>query len=308
MMKTEDPKDLITFSENLKDLLQSNTKLMQSVESDLIDVEILDEIKDIVIYGNAGVYFGKTLRDIKIVIEDDELRKHELYLQYKGPKKLLITTVKLPRSSMHNQEYGCIKDIIETFRQNVIELARYFYELENMDQSCTIMEPVNQSFKDDYRRIFLDDRTWLHVEVTPEGLATNIHLVGVSEQWHNKLQAGLLNWDHDKNIVDNIMTIFDLSQFPQPSSKQLDQHKMDIEENSTENSVVCGICLCSDLPDASGLPLPLCQNPSCGVYYHRSCLYQWLVACAGNRPPAFGVANGGCPTCLQPITCSEKDN
>lgn len=53
-----------------------------------------------------------------------------------------------------------------------------------------------------------DDRTWLHVEVTPEGLATNIHLVGQSEEWHNKLQAGLLNWDHDKNIVDNIMTIF----------------------------------------------------------------------------------------------------
>lgn len=55
---------------------------------------------------------------------------------------------------------------------------------------------------------FLDDMTWLHVEVTPEGLATNIHLVGQSEQWHNKLQAGLLNWDHDKNIVDNIMTVF----------------------------------------------------------------------------------------------------
>ena len=44
--------------------------------------------------------------------------------------------------------------------------------------------------------------------MTPEGVATNIHLVGQSEQWHNKLQAGLLNWDHDKNIVDNIMTVF----------------------------------------------------------------------------------------------------
>lgn len=157
MMKTEEPKDLILFSENLKELLSSNTERIQSVKSELIDDEILDEIKYIVSYENAGVYFGKTLRDIKIVIEDDELRKHEIYLQYKAPKQLLITNVKLPHSSMNNQEYRCIKDILETFRQNVNELTRYFYELENMDQSCTIMEPVNRSFKDDYRRIFLGE-------------------------------------------------------------------------------------------------------------------------------------------------------
>lgn len=35
--------------------------------------------------------------------------------------------------------------------------------------------------------------------------------------------------------------------------------------------------------------------------------FQWLVACAGGRPPAFGVATGNCPCCLQPVTCSNKD-
>lgn len=54
----------------------------------------------------------------------------------------------------------------------------------------------------------LDDRTWLHVEVTPEGLASNIHLVGHSERLYDKLQSGLLTWDHDKDIVENIMTVF----------------------------------------------------------------------------------------------------
>lgn len=158
-MKIEEPKDLMLLSESLiiKKLLQANTKLDQSVKSDLVDFEILDEIKNIVNYGNAGVYFGKTLRDIKMLIEDDEMRKHEIYLQYKAPKKLIITAVKLPHSSMLNQEYVCIKDIIESFRQNVKELARYFYELDNIDQYCAIMEPVNKSFKDDYRRIFLGE-------------------------------------------------------------------------------------------------------------------------------------------------------
>lgn len=53
-----------------------------------------------------------------------------------------------------------------------------------------------------------DDRTWLHIEVTPEGLATNVHLVGQTEKWHEKLQAGLLQWDHDVDVVENITAIF----------------------------------------------------------------------------------------------------
>ncbi|KAH9637219.1 hypothetical protein HF086_016241 [Spodoptera exigua] len=302
-----DTKDLFKLSGCVQDLLQFNTQLIQSVKSDLIDVEILEEIKNITTYENTAVYFGKTLRDIKIVIEDEELRKHEMYLEYKVPKKLIITNLKLPSSIKLNREYSCIKDIIEAVKQNVYDLARYFYELENIDQVCCIMEPVNGSFKDDFRRIFLDDRTWLHVEVTPEGLATNIHLIGQSEHWHNKLQSGLLNWDHDKSIVDNIMTILDLFQFPQPTFKHGAPLGMDTGD-ATENAIVCGICLCTELPDSPGVPQPLCQNISCGVYYHRTCLYQWLVACSGSRPPAFGVANGSCPTCLQSITCSEKDN
>lgn len=39
-------------------------------------------------------------------------------------------------------------------------------------------------------------------------MATNIHLVGQCDQWNDKLQTGLLAWDHDKDIVENIMTVF----------------------------------------------------------------------------------------------------
>lgn len=49
---------------------------------------------------------------------------------------------------------------------------------------------------------------WLHVEVTPEGGATNVHLIGHSEDHTAWLQEGLTAWDHDMDIVDNIMDIF----------------------------------------------------------------------------------------------------
>lgn len=249
--KTKEDLDLLSVLESLDDSLQQNTQLIQLVKSNLLDENILNEIKTIVSLGTLRLYFGKTMRDLKIVIEDDD-REHEIKVQYKGPKHLIISDINLPNSSTHEHEFGCITEITELFNQNVKDLARYFYELENIDEFCTVMEPIVKSFKDTYRRIFLD-----------------------------------------------------FSQFPHPTSSTSEVPKMDSEDDS---SAACGICLSTSLPDVPGLPLPLCQNSLCGVYYHRTCLYQWLVACAGSRPPAFGVANGSCPTCLQPITCSEKDS
>ncbi|CAB3251541.1 unnamed protein product [Arctia plantaginis] len=307
---TEQSQDYTSLLENmntyLSAVLESNKRLTDSVSISLVDKDFLQDIKDVVNSGAVGVYFGQSLRSIKVVIPDDfGLRYHEIFIQYEAPKKLIIRNVHLPNSSKLNSEYRSIHDVIETCSKYINELTRYFDELEHIDQFCSIMEPVNPSFKDDFRRIFFDDRTWLHVEVTPEGLASNVHLVGHSTYWHNKLQSGLLTWDHDKRIVENIMDIFDLGMFPQANSQSKTEGDV---EKQTEEPLVCGICLCSELPDAPGIPQPLCQNAICGVHYHRSCLYQWLVACAGSRPPAFGVANGTCPTCLQPIICSEKDN
>ncbi|XP_068618632.1 E3 ubiquitin-protein ligase FANCL isoform X2 [Battus philenor] len=165
------------------------------------------------------------------------------------------------------------------------------------------MEPLYPTYRDDYRKILIDDRTWLHVEVTPDGGATNINLIGQSEPWHDKLHTGLLNWDHDKDIVENIMSIFDLSGFPSEFPEVALKPDSDVIEKQ-----ICGICLSNELPDTPGVPQPLCQNNSCGVYFHRSCLYEWLIANAGGRPPAFGVATGTCPTCLHPIACSENND
>lgn len=58
------------------------------------------------------------------------------------------------------------------------------------------------------QKLFADERVWLHIEITINGLAANVHLVGQSEEWHDKLQDRLLSWDHDMEIVENIKTIF----------------------------------------------------------------------------------------------------
>lgn len=139
----------------------------------------------------------------------------------------------------------------------------------------------------------------MHIEVTPDGMATNIHIIGNSEVWNDKLHSGLLEWDYDKNIVDNIMIIFgniginiyykisfsnkiiifsfflllDISSFSKDLS--LNSFKPESTECVIEEQI-CGICLCNELPDNAGVPQPLCQNSLCGVYFHRSCLFEVL--------------------------------
>ncbi|XP_038223344.1 E3 ubiquitin-protein ligase FANCL isoform X1 [Zerene cesonia] len=276
----------------------------ESVSSTLIDLTFLEEIRKL--SGNINIAFGKTLRDIKCTVNDSDFRKHEIYLRYDSVKKLRIVSVDLPSSSLNKQTYNTIEDVITAFLKQISNLQSYFNELENIDHHCVVMEPIKPLYKDDYRNIRIDDKTWLHLEVTPDGSATNVHLIGQSEIWQDKLQKGLLTWDQDKNIVENIYTIFDIkNQSVSPTLIPVDAAR----KQSSEDTIgpTCGICYCAQLPDYPGLPQPLCQNMNCDVYFHKNCLFQWLVACEGGRPPAFGVINGSCPTCLQPISCSDKD-
>ncbi|XP_023936696.1 E3 ubiquitin-protein ligase FANCL isoform X1 [Bicyclus anynana] len=293
-------KSTSSFVNRLHEYYTDNTIIpSQVLTNQLINRELIEEIRNIP--EDVSVSFGKCLRDIKCSIKDEGgIREHEIYLRYKGNHKFRVTDVKLPYSQHQDREYSSISEVITVYRNYIRTLTAYFQELENIDKQCTVVEPIKPSFKDDYRRILLDSRIWLHIEVTPEGLARNIHLNRQSEQFYDKLHVGLLSWDHDKNIVENINRIFDLANISVNQETDVELVKEQIEVPS------CSICFCVNLPESNGLPQPLCQNPKCEVYYHKYCLYQWLVACEGGRPPAFGVAYGSCPTCLQLITCSEQ--
>lgn len=123
---------------------------------DLIDKDILNEIKAIVGAKNDSIYFGKSLRDIKCVIQEEkELRRHEVFVKYMAPKKLIITSANLPLSTLQDREFKNVEEIFAAYQSYVNKLSNYFYELDRIDQLCTVMEPINPSFKDDYRRVLL---------------------------------------------------------------------------------------------------------------------------------------------------------
>lgn len=146
--------NLSSLVEYLNSLFHKNFQTLDSITSDLIDSELLDEIKKI--SKVIPVYFGKSLRDIKCVITDDEgLRSHTILLTYKDPKKLIITSLNLPYTPLQEREYNSIEEVVNTVKNHVNNLKYYFSELESISRYCTVMEPINPSFKEDYRRILL---------------------------------------------------------------------------------------------------------------------------------------------------------
>ncbi|XP_026762780.2 E3 ubiquitin-protein ligase FANCL [Galleria mellonella] len=300
LLNSEKCKSLPVFLDRLHVLLQSNIEI-ESISSFLIDKDFLDEVKNLVAHGSIPLFFGKSLKDLKCIVQDNENRKHELYFHYNGPRKLSITSVYLPYSTIQDQEYNCIEDIIVAFKKRLSYLNKYFKELENIDSLCTVVEPVNRTFKDDYRVISLDNKTWLHVEVTPEGMGNNVRLLGKGREWSEKLQNKLLLWDHDTNVVENIMTLFDVINYAAPSYQESSSQKV------IEKVPICNICLSAQLPNSSEVPQSFCSNSNCGVYFHRNCLCQWLTVSNSGRNTDFGIATGKCPSCFQLISCIGKE-
>lgn len=141
--------------DSLKSVVTQKICTTETVTADLIDLEFLEDVKNIISYENIPVFFGKTLRDIKCIILDERLREHPIFIMYKGPKKLIISSVVLPHSPLQDREYTSLEEIITAFKKHVDSLSTYFHELERIDRFCTIMEPVEPTFKDDYRRILL---------------------------------------------------------------------------------------------------------------------------------------------------------
>lgn len=152
----EKSQEYTVLLEKIRTIVESNKRLTDSISVDLVDEEFIEDIKDVVKNSTASVYFGQSLRSMKLVIPDNcGVRYHNIFLEYEAPKKLILTDVPLPHTDLLNVAHKSISDVIETLTMSINRLGRYFAELELIDQFCSIVEPVNASFKDDYRRIFL---------------------------------------------------------------------------------------------------------------------------------------------------------
>lgn len=119
----------------------------------LFDKDFMEEIR--ATSENVTILFGKTLRDFKFILTDESQRSHEIFMKYNDPRRLSVSHVNLPHSQLQEREYSTIEEAVLAFQQYINSLSAYFHELECLDRMFTVMEPINSTFKDDYRRILL---------------------------------------------------------------------------------------------------------------------------------------------------------
>lgn len=148
-------KTLTSILESIQSMIQNSTTNVDSITSNLIDEEFLEEI-ELNIKNGTPIYFGSTLRELKCVImDDDHLRQHNIYFKYNGPKNLVVTSVGFPHTPLQDREYNSMEELVTTFKMHVNSLSAYFHELDNIGQYCTVMEPSKPTYKENYRRILL---------------------------------------------------------------------------------------------------------------------------------------------------------
>lgn len=155
-------KSLSSLMHYLHATLYKNLENSDTVVLDLIDPEFMNEILRLNENEHLFLYFGKSLRCLKIVFQlRGSVPDIDMFIQYKGPKKICIMDANLPPSPLLNKEYSCLTDIVTTSMEYIDSLAAYFHELDRIDRFCTVMEPAKPTFRDVFRRILLGNMFYL---------------------------------------------------------------------------------------------------------------------------------------------------
>lgn len=147
--------NLNSLLERVNTIYQESLQPTETVTGDFVDKQFLSEIKALTLRGDVKLLFGKTLRDLKCLLRDEEDREHSLLLRYMDQKKLQITATSLPHSAFQDRDYTTVEKVVDAFKGHVLSLSSYFIELEKIDRFCSVVDPIKQSFKDDYRKIVL---------------------------------------------------------------------------------------------------------------------------------------------------------
>lgn len=155
LLQHKDNNCAASFFEQLCSIFSNKPiKVLDINELELIDEDLIDEIKSLSL--DLSICFGKTIRDLKCsIIDEENLRTHDIFLKYKGFNKIIVSSVNLPYSQLQEREYSSIEEVVTVYLNYIKSLSAYLSQLENIDHHFTVVEPVKPTFKDDYRRIAL---------------------------------------------------------------------------------------------------------------------------------------------------------
>lgn len=228
---------------------------------------------------------------IKLELEDTEdLITHWLLLKPDDnslAKKFNILEYSMPPGLIFNPA-NSLPDHAEEMMKHVNRLSYFTNGLTFIDMYACVVEPVLKSSRDTYRVLKYRDKIYIRVSFHPSAINQDdlvIEFIGPRELtsgMQEKYRDNKDNWDSEAGLYFNLKKVLDVQDFPEQIEGMVSEKDCDI---------------CMHYRDKNDLaPLFTCNNMSCNIQFHHSCIIKWW-AMQKTSNLFHGVVKGQCPNC-----------
>lgn len=231
---------------------------------------------------------SKDLTRATLAFPDSGGRIHSFSVHFKEPGVLVYTPdlplVDLP--SLSDLSEYCIR-----FQNCFKDLEPFWEALEDLDQHCWILDPEEPTFSDLYRRVVVESRASLSIELNAQNSRDipECRFFGspaVINPIKTRFAANLHKWDSSFLPRENLERILGI-RFPCKRVENVQEAEFNAE---------CGICYSYKL--GTSIPEELCKNLRCSRSFHHSCIFEWLKSLPNTRT-SFDTVFGFCPYCSE---------
>ncbi|XP_017781740.1 PREDICTED: E3 ubiquitin-protein ligase FANCL isoform X2 [Nicrophorus vespilloides] len=254
-------------------------------------------------YFNIGSKLSHDMRCIEILHVDESRRQHKLQIEVKSDCKAAFNAKIYDLPECELQDDNSLLSLYGKFCEVVALYQPFFDLLDEIDDTCWILDPETPKRKDAYRRIAITGNLSVVIQFNAKNFVELpiLKFLGPKhecEEYSKKLTANFSKWEPEDQILQEILKLLELEAFPKKPVKA------SLEELVLVNSGECCICFTMRLDDK--LPEIVCPNPCCSQLFHEQCLYQWLF-CLNSRKFYFEII-GDCPNCEKLIRCPLPKN
>ncbi|OUC40925.1 hypothetical protein D917_03712 [Trichinella nativa] len=115
--------------------------------------------------------------------------------------------------------------LFEEFSNQVDRNRDFWNQLKSIDNNAYVIEPKNPTYKDNYRRIYLDEHVTLVIVVNIDEprLLPDISLIGPENAlvpFRDRMNRNILKWDNSEFLLENLQCLFEL-EFQMPNEQSL---------------------------------------------------------------------------------------
>eukprot|EP00039_Didymoeca_costata_P011727 m.166000 g.166000 ORF g.166000 m.166000 type:complete len:377 (+) comp15269_c0_seq8:346-1476(+) len=229
------------------------------------------------------------LNEIEFAVQDSHGRNHSLQIQLATgyPMTPPVISSSLPvEMELKWPRKATLQTLLKQFELELEKFQGMWMQLEAFDKRSWILEPTENVWKANFRRVVIERSTSILIVLDPRNPKTlpECHFLGPDHKINllrQRMADSANKWDSEAMVIDNLESVLDIKFVA----------KTDEVEDLTPE---CGICYTYKLEGS--IPDKVCEDTRCGRPFHQSCLFEYIRTLPGMRQ-SFDTLFGDCPYC-----------